>query len=1510
MRLKFNLILVFFILLQVNFVIAEQEFNPEDSGTWSYTSAEMYGQLDLNDPRVDFSQIPVNMWSSIDQSKITDPIKISQIPAGSLNLDQINKIHLTVEQILPNIDKISNLKDLDSSRVSEVFSSNYGINLNIDLAINVKFDSMTGKLSGDFGSYDPKEYPQDKFKQIIEGKTVKIIPLNSNTQIEPSGEVTITGANTFSRQVDGSIKIVASDTEKVIVTGNQKGVMILSDGRTIEFESKSLMSSFYLENNGNFNGNDAIARIRENGVIIQEIKGTFQKNKEGFLLYPYDGVHSSFEDFERKIKISSTGVNSLFVGQIGIKEPEGNFVLYDKNTISAKGQFGIEQNDLKVLSKDKDSIFSINEKKEISAKGILEVETSNYKYLGLTKSTLLNSRVENGKDVVKITGDDEGKIAKLSKKVSIITTYSGQKVYTTSEKELLTEIFNTKGKISLKLDLNSDKILKGIVNSKDNYIYIKNDLIVELGEEGKSKLTISKDLGVVYESNGKKSESFSYNKVLDVIGEKYIDLNERLIDLSNAIKSGKGDISTLKKEKETIEFMLLGKKLEGKSNSEIIVELKKYLEKNPSSEMKGAVQVELAKQYLKKEDIISAHEILLQTKKDPKTFEQSSIMLAVIYAQRGEMNYADKELRDILEKNPKNTDAIILKNQLDGTVLKMINTQLGAEQSALIAESLKKVGANDNLAVKLGLNFDSILGRTIGAADMDLGQTMAIFSGQLKYLETITDEELKKATEVQMGISTMSYLMKKEGLTLAQVAQIKDPSSFSKVMGINYDGLSEKEKEKAKLEMAQTYLNLRSAVSHPDVQVLLSPDKGNKQYTWESGKGYLDTTAFARDWKDNVNDAFNAKNIFLFAGMGLGATNVVSGTGKLMATENTITLGGRVVESLASTSIGNGIKTISNSNLGIGISSLVPKNALGQTVFQIGTVGGTAIGVEYVIGSLGGTEGYQIGGAVTGSIVAEIMVGVTQQKVRAVNAIIRTTDDVERTAQSAGIRLSESELKSAVTYRQNVDGTFTPIVYGDHFSVGQVKALEDAKYSVTEIKQGVSEIKDTLTGESVLVLTPSKTGELPSISKGTQIISEEQVVASVVQDIKTQGTILRAEDAMAKNRAFMTANDAKFDTELELNVIGDDFIKSVQFESPKTFQSMGSAMVGQDVVDLAKAGKVDEAIFSYKSLIKQTDGFAPESVEQAYWNALITKSRQLEKSGDYVEAARLYKEATRNAQGLVSQSALDTINRHSDELLEAYWKRAEISLRIDDAETKIFLDKLGQYQGTSPGRGIVIDDAGVKYFQKDAIGESAMVEEVSSILNRELGLLGQDARAIGNGKVVSRLLTENPTTIKDISVNQINNLDEIKRQSVIQAFLGNQDINPGNIIFVPVKNVDGTILKNSQGQNLYNGIYIDSGASSIGIKDANYMIDFVEKSLPLEFRTGAQYSDFEKTIQDLQKFDDIYLAKMIEDFKTRGIIDEYKTQKIYDTLKFRRDCIGEYYLFKYEGKKVSSKCFI
>jgi len=109
---------------------------------------------------------------------------------------------------------------------------------------------------------------------------------------------------------------------------------------------------------------------------------------------------------------------------------------------------------------------------------------------------------------------------------------------------------------------------------------------------------------------------------------------------------------------------------------------------------------------------------------------------------------------------------------------------------------------------------------------------------------------------------------------------------------------------------------------------------------------------------------------------------------------------------------------------------------------------------------------------------------------------------------------------------------------------------------------------------------------------------------------------------------------------------------------------------------------------------------------------------------------------------------------------------------------------------------------------------------------------------------------------------------------------------------------------------MYDGIYIDAGASSIGIKDANYMTDFVEKSLPLELRTGTQYSDFEKTILDLQRFDDAYLAKLIEEFKSRGIIDEYKTQKIYETLKFRRDCIGEYYLFKYEGKKVSSKCFI
>ena len=788
MKFKFNLILLFLILFQVNLIYScddPENYCPNDPTNPSFDpNTADYSQIDYSNSQAFsaefWNNIPVDQIYKI-PPKDFDPTKFKDFPEKLKGASS--------EQILPNIDKFENLKDLDSNKVSALLSENYGISVNIEAGINVKFNSMTGELSGNFGSYDTRQYPKEKFNLVVEGNTMKIIPINEKTgTLDSKNEVTISGAQRVSRNDDGSLFIAVSNNGNTLITGNQKGTITLQNGKTLEFESKNSMSSFSIESNGDFVGSDAIVRIKKEDILTTEINGNFQKNSEGIILYPGDGKHSSFEDFEAKIKISSTGVNSLFIGQRGVKEPESNFVIYGKDYISAKGQFGIEQKNLKVFSKDKGSTFSLNEKKEMSAKGVLELETKDYKYEGLTKSTLLNTRVENGKDVVKITGDDEGKIAKLAKKVSVITTYAGQKVYTTSEKELLTEIFNTKGKISLKLDSNSDKILKGVANSKDNFIYIKNDLIVELGEDAKSKLTISKDLGLVYEQNGKKSESFSYKKVLDVVGEKYVDLNQRLTELNSAIKLGSGDIKGMKNEKEYIEFLFLGKSLETKTGTDAIKELKSFIDKHPNSEMSGVVNVELAKQYINSKDIVSAHEILLKTKNDPKTFQDSSMLLATIYIQRGEVNYAFKELDEVLAKNPKNIGALDIKQKLSFAILDKINQKYGEEQSALIQKSLDKVGANDNLASKLNLNMDTILGRAVAASDMGLGQTIAIYSGQLDYLSTIRDEELKKASEIQIGISTMKVLMKNKGLTLEQVAAISDPTTFSKVMDINYDG--------------------------------------------------------------------------------------------------------------------------------------------------------------------------------------------------------------------------------------------------------------------------------------------------------------------------------------------------------------------------------------------------------------------------------------------------------------------------------------------------------------------------------------------------------------------------------------------------------------------------------------------------------------------------------------------------------------------------------------------------
>jgi len=364
------------------------------------------------------AEIPKSKWQDIDQTKIP-PEKIGEIPCQVLNLEAIASagklMYLTMAQISENLDGFDkdnvNLRDADPEKVRDALAAK--LNIDVDISGAAKAYLKNGLLAGSFPGYNPQVYPKNKFKQVISDGTVRIIPLP-----EDNGKgILISGAESFSMREDGSLEIKMGDKETVL-TGLQKGIVVLADGREISYENSGELK---VQSNGDLTGKDTRAKIKDSGIVIQ---GDFRTDGEAVLLNPFAGGESSY--LAADVSISTTGY-SLEVLPIGIPEPDSfggtdnSICTYAANSIVCKGAFSFSYSDFQVMSKSESSIFSFNDGKTY-AYGQITYEDSGISYKGLTDFSELIRYFEDEDEWVFIDSDEEGfegDIAEFTRKVKI-----------------------------------------------------------------------------------------------------------------------------------------------------------------------------------------------------------------------------------------------------------------------------------------------------------------------------------------------------------------------------------------------------------------------------------------------------------------------------------------------------------------------------------------------------------------------------------------------------------------------------------------------------------------------------------------------------------------------------------------------------------------------------------------------------------------------------------------------------------------------------------------------------------------------------------------------------------------------------------------------------------------------------------------------------------------------------------------------------------------------------------
>ena len=500
-------------------------FDSSNPNSWNYNDPNLYKQIDPNDPRLDYSRIPAGIWPTI-MSRIGGP-RVADIPASYFDPNIVQESELKYAkaiQISPKFEQFAkNLVFFDTIEIKKVFSEKFNADLDISKAKTVIYDSKSGKITGEFPSYNPRQYPESQFRQVIVDNTVKLIPIKkdektSKTKEDSEKAVTISGAEGFARNSDSSIEVTAKQGQDAIITGPQKGAMPLQDGAVIKFDSKgSIMANL----NGNAQGTNAQISIEKDKVIQKTINGKFTKIDDAVLIESFDGKQSTFEDKENKIRISSVGYPLVIV-------PEGktihsdfsqaeNIVSYGKGSLLVKGAADVRRDDLKVVSKVHNSLLQL--KNGITtAIGKISFEDDGIYYEGLSDTSQLIRRFEGNNELVKIDGTSEGLVAKFTRKARVGDI--SQEGFFSGRTGIKTTVSNTNGRLNIGLNKESIAFLANAQNSPDKFVFIEKDLLMQLGEE-KSYFGIASDLGIRYEpSQGNPVTFLSPKDVHAYLGEK------------------------------------------------------------------------------------------------------------------------------------------------------------------------------------------------------------------------------------------------------------------------------------------------------------------------------------------------------------------------------------------------------------------------------------------------------------------------------------------------------------------------------------------------------------------------------------------------------------------------------------------------------------------------------------------------------------------------------------------------------------------------------------------------------------------------------------------------------------------------------------------------------------------------------------------------------------------------------------------------------------------------------
>ncbi|MBI4451630.1 hypothetical protein HY642_06670 [Candidatus Woesearchaeota archaeon] len=562
--MKRALLFMAVVLLAVHAVIADtpqndkEKFDIKDPNTWDYSKPEVYAQVDPDDARFDWAKaqysmvrwaevnefakvelgkIPDAAWNTIDQARITGE-KVSDIPAKFFNPAEVLPqylFHATKDQIASHLGEFENLRDANPQTVTEVFASpEFRASIDIAFAERIWFDPVVNRLFTETTNFDPKQFPKDKYKVVIEGSKVKIIPITEGefaaeleriygVDIGAAATVEVQGAS-IDLQDYGTLALAQLEGQDTQISGLSSGILTLQDGTAVDFQADPAFaltggrSSITVNANGDIEGY---------GVTVSDettsVSGKFRTVGPVVLLQSADGFQSSYtrvytsidpeteERTEKRFVVNTVG-DAVVVAPTGAPLSQEfqllSKVIYGDDLLRVRGRAEVIRGDTRILSKSIDAIVNIVGH-DTDARGKVFIKSPAIAYEGLKDTSFLRIESRGYADIVIVDATEDGDIARLAKPYTV-GDLSGDR-FLSKEDQVNSIITRKDGRLSAALDTDSLQVLAGIDKDPTKYALMHRNTVVSL--QGTGVLSFDVQHGIDYVEN----QGMSNERIVNIL---------------------------------------------------------------------------------------------------------------------------------------------------------------------------------------------------------------------------------------------------------------------------------------------------------------------------------------------------------------------------------------------------------------------------------------------------------------------------------------------------------------------------------------------------------------------------------------------------------------------------------------------------------------------------------------------------------------------------------------------------------------------------------------------------------------------------------------------------------------------------------------------------------------------------------------------------------------------------------------------------------------------------------